>query len=58
MQLEDDYLTELYLKDKIIARKDDEMMRKNEEMTKMKEEITKKDELIAKLLTKENEIIY
>ena len=63
MQMEDDYLNELLMKDKLIAKKDEEntqlkeeIAKKNEEMAKKDEEMAKKDELIAKLLQQQLKI--
>ena len=55
MQLEDDYLNELLMKDKLISKQKEELTKKNEELAKKDEELAKKDELIAKLLRKNNE---
>jgi exonuclease I len=66
MQLEDDFLTELLLKDRAIAKKekeiaiekeksakkDEELIKKDEALIKKDEEIAKMKEEIAKLLAK------
>jgi hypothetical protein len=48
MQMEDDYLNELLMKDKLIAKKDEEITKRDELIAKRDEEITKRDELIVK----------